>query len=294
MPYVALPHRNLRMYYVCNAKLEHTENYIDAWEPQSYPLDAAKSTVCFIHGPTSVAQAFTGQFADARLSQKYNLVAFDSRYHGKTECTLPKQDPGKTVCMEEMAEDFLAAIDALGLTEVLLVGEGWMGSNICTWSAIKRPTQVKALFLVSPGFLSDPEAVGDMMVNEWLPMSCRNKNGGGDGTGDIPEEAMSVVNSFFFGTVDRQGGRREAYRQHFQARYGTVHDPYEMSRLIGLFRRPPIPLELRQAVTAPVIIIQARGGADLRVITGAPHLLCLTDYSIANRFMLAFFQRSLE
>lgn len=37
-------------------------------------------------------------------------------------------------------------MDALGLTEVSMVGEGFLGSNLCTWTAIKRPNQVCAAF----------------------------------------------------------------------------------------------------------------------------------------------------
>lgn len=317
MTMLDLPSRKLRMHYVCNIKTELKNDYSSDWKPKSAPLDPAKPTIVFIHAPTALSQAYSAQFADPRLAQAYNLIAFDVRFHGETE-SLRTGEVDTEVCesMEELAEDVLAAIDVLQLTKYALVGEGFLGSNVCTWIATKRPNQAQALFLASPGNLEETKEVSRMMVHEWLPLACSNKDGKGDGTGALPEEALVIVNNFFFGEVGREKERRQGYHDHFQARYGPGIDAHDVERVVSFFLRKPIPPALRAAVTAPVLIIQggddvqvsplsaaedwrdgfksARGGADVRIITGAPHLLMHTDYSIANRFLLAFLARSLS
>lgn len=58
---------------------------------------------------------------------------------------------------QESADTHLAALDMLGVGQFLAVGEGAPGANVCTWMAIKRPSQVSGLFLASPGrFIVNP------------------------------------------------------------------------------------------------------------------------------------------
>ncbi|KAL8276332.1 hypothetical protein RQP46_011257 [Phenoliferia psychrophenolica] len=196
MPYIELPERQLRMYYVCNVKIAPNSDFPPGWDPESYLLDPEKPTLLFVHAGTCSAQAFTGQFGDARLVQAYNLIAFDSRFHGRTESTSPTFGPEVPFNVEDAADDLMAAMDTLGFTDILMVGEGSLGASTCTWTAIKRPHQVKAIVLVSPGFIDPPVEVADMMLHNWYPLACRNKNGGGDQTGGLPDEAIQVIHSF--------------------------------------------------------------------------------------------------
>lgn len=57
--------------------------------------------------------------------------------------------------MEESAEDIVLIIDKLELGTFSIVGEGVLGCCEAAWITIKRPEQVRALMLISPGPLHE-------------------------------------------------------------------------------------------------------------------------------------------
>lgn len=183
-----------------------------------------------------------------------------------------------------------------------------------TWVAILAPKMVQSLTLVSPSPLECRSEISSAMVGEWLPMACSNKGKNGDRTGTIPRERLEVISSYFFGDVgDRDVDRKEAFLDNFQRRYGTGRGPEELTTQAHYFQRKMIPAKQRALVKCPVLILQggadkmtspveeagkwqdgfvnAKGGADLRTLVDAPHLLAFFSPNVTSRFIQMFVLR---
>lgn len=94
---------------------------------------------------------------------------------------------------------------------------------------------------------------------------------------------------------------------------GTNQPPDDMTVMLYYFHHPVVPAKERAKITCPVLILQseadtmtsplaearkwqdgftcARGGAELHVVTGAPHLVCYFDPGVSSRFMWCFITR---
>ncbi|KAK4704266.1 hypothetical protein P7C70_g1953, partial [Phenoliferia sp. Uapishka_3] len=321
MPFLELPERgNLRMYYAVNPIFDPKTGSVTN---DSNPIDPAKPSLVLLHGPLSSLAAFSAQFSDVRLAKAFNLIGFDSRLHGLT-----KGDPrpkGKHT-IENSADCLVAALDFLELSSYAIVGESIKGCNEATWIALKRPEKVRALCLVSPSWHTSPQAVSDSMINDFLPMFISNKDGRGDGTGSLPEPSIKIVAEariveLFSAQTWRSDvgtilsfwpGHNELINSTVTD--GTGHSSHDAEHVIRWFDRQRIPADRLATVKQPVLILagtadtqvspltaaeewrdsftSAAGGADLRTISGGPHLALYTDYSVANRFLLAFVTRN--
>jgi pimeloyl-ACP methyl ester carboxylesterase len=111
---------------------------------------------------------FVVQFSDPEL-RKYNLVAMDSRGHGRSSST---QIP-KTYGPEQAAEDVARFMEAIQLPPCHIVGLG-MGSCIGLYVAHTYPEKVLSLFAISP--LSQREVIRDFSLasteTDLLANSC--------------------------------------------------------------------------------------------------------------------------
>lgn len=173
---------------------------------------------------------------------------------------------------------------------------------------------VQSLTLVSPSPLECRSEISSAMVGEWLPLALSNKGKNGDGTGAIPRQALDIITQYFFGAVsDRDADRTEAFLANFQARYGTGRGSEELTTQAHYFQRKMIPPKQRAQVRCPVLILQggadkmtspveeaekwrsgfvgAKGGADLRTLVDAPHLLAFFSPNVTSRFILMFVMR---
>lgn len=156
-------------------------------------------------------------------------------------------------------------------------------------------------------------------------MLCINKDGNGDGTGDIEPDVLPLVGDYFIGNAPRLAERREAAQAAFAKRCecsfqvrrslrsssadsvlalrtdGAGHDSHDISHIIlsAADRVPPSPAQLA-SITCPILILSgtddkvvsplvaaeewkkafkgAKGGATIASITGAPHLMSLSDF----------------
>ncbi|KAM0748905.1 alpha/beta-hydrolase [Meredithblackwellia eburnea MCA 4105] len=278
MPYIHIPERGLKMFYVVNATVP-LKSMLDDTPPESGVLDPDKPNVVFIHAGASSLASFTSQFSDKRLTNAFNLIALDARLCGRTEGT-----PRERHVIEDSSYCLTYALDELGLEKYSLVGEEFHGCNCATWIAIKRPERVQSLLLASPGWLKEPQATINAMLNEFLPGAISNKNGNGDGSGTIPDETMQIVSDYYFGKLGREPEvrtylkyallhlqsvltyredslkqRRDLFLKVYQKRYGTSQSAHDVNHVVNMFNRDPIPPELMATVKAPVLILQ---GAD--------------------------------
>ncbi|ORY90912.1 Alpha/Beta hydrolase protein [Leucosporidium creatinivorum] len=292
MPFLDLPSVGLRMYY----------------EMGSPAIDPSKPTLLLLHAGVCTASFFSSQLKDPRLNDGFNLVALESRFHGRSESELRE-----TFVAKDNSVDCLAAVDALQLTSYSIMAEGHWGVHTACWMAIERPSQVKALVLASPCPPSESPELQLAMVEDWLPWGSANKDGNGDDTGTIPDGAMKVVSDYFFGKLGREPERRAAFLESMQAHYGTGQPSIFLKIVVSWFLREPIPPALCASLTVPIMILQggedintsplaaaeawqasftsAQDGADLRIINGAPHLLSYTDANITNRYVLGFLSK---
>lgn len=159
--------------------------------------------------------------------------------------------------LQEHANDTLAALDCLlgPDTPFSIMAEGFLGGNAATWMAIKRPKQVRAMVLASPGPFEElvhvllcpgticsqanhyrRQAICSAMLDEWLPCTSENKEGRGDGSGTIPPTGLAIASAcrrpcnlptvrsllstgdYFFGRCGREPERRAAWDDWVQLR----------------------------------------------------------------------------
>ncbi|KAM0748906.1 alpha/beta-hydrolase [Meredithblackwellia eburnea MCA 4105] len=255
MPWLEIKERGLRMFCIINSEIP-LRTQLESTPPESKDLDPSKPNLIFIHAACCSSASFTAQFSDRRLSNAFNLIALDARLCGRTEGT-----PRTTHVLEDSSYCLTAALDQLDLPNYSLVGEDFHGCNCATWIAIKRPEKVKSLCLISPGWLKEPPATVQAMCKEWLPHATSNKDGKGDGTGRIPEDAMQVVSDYYFGKMNREPERRAIFIEAFEKRYGAGHSSHDIRHLISMFDREPIPADLVAGINAPVLILQGTDDA---------------------------------
>lgn len=277
-------------------------------EPVSGELNPSLPTLVFFHVSSSRLEAFSSVWADVRLRDAFNVVAFDAVLHGRT--TAGERD---SFTIEDSADCLLEALERLGFEKYSIVGAGFHGAAAAAWVAIKAPERVQALCLVAPGFFEESSGVAQELHSEWLPLVCKNKEGRGDGSGRIEQQEVVAINDFFFGKVYRQPEVRAATRLAFQHRYGEGYSSHDITHLVHFFFRKRIPAEALASIKVPVLVLHgsedvavsplaaakewcdglksAKGGAFLHVIHGAPHKLLLTDANVACRILVAFLSR---
>ncbi|GAA5924053.1 hypothetical protein JCM3775_005583 [Rhodotorula graminis] len=312
MPYLDVPNINLRTYYTINPRYEDLGMSIKSPAPESDDaIDPAKPTLVFNHAGTSSSNSFMHQFRDPRLREALNLVSFDSRYYGRTG-----GDPlDHFQTLEERADEFIAMVDALlGDRPFSYFGESFVGSHVGAYLAAKRPQQVKAMVLVSPSFVTDPPLVYETLNAEWRPACMANKDGNGDRSGRIPDEAMAVVGDYFFSGATHMKERQDAFLEQYQEINGDGQDMFRVDQLLFWFRREAPSPDVFAAVRCPVLLlggsldrtVSSEGSLEdwrdrfvsvpdedkvLKTIEGGAHLLATTDSSLVSRFALTFLQR---
>lgn len=141
----------------------------------------------------------------------------------------------------------MAVLDALDLPRYAVLGEGFHGSCVAAWLAIKRPAkvllpslplfdipsranpQVTCILLASPGFHT--ECVGSLSpwksqlthgtrrrsqdnregLAQLLPLLLSNKDGKGDKTGALAPEGATAAMQYFLGGRESARMRREEH-----------------------------------------------------------------------------------
>src|ERR1700722_11662559 len=78
-----------------------------------------------IHGNGGSMNAFRENIP--YISQKYKVIAVDSRAHGKTT------DNNDSLSFEMMADDFAALLDAMQIDSAYVIGWSDGGINACCW-----------------------------------------------------------------------------------------------------------------------------------------------------------------
>ncbi|GAA5823671.1 hypothetical protein JCM11251_000719 [Rhodosporidiobolus azoricus] len=308
MPFFAVPDYQFELFWVSNpdpASLTPTARPEDI---QWKPLNRDSPVVILLHAAGSNILGWSRQISDSRLAGRFQFLLIDCPFHGFT-----RAEPRPTHTLEDSANCVAALLDHLGIPSFILYGEHVHGVNVATWTAIKRKERLQGLLLASPGWRSEePSLLQSFRVIE-AAMSV-NKYGNGDGSGTIPEEALEECLRFPVGGAPRMAELRKEMAKHIQQRYGTGNPDFEMRLLFAAMRdRKPIPDEQLASLTCPILILRggddhiispekaveewqaafvnAKGGADVHVVSSAPATMSLSDGNIVSRLMGQFFSK---
>lgn len=316
MPYADLPARDLRMFYVINPldPIEYSSMYMVPGEPRCAPLDPMKPVVVFIPGLSLATASFRNQFADERLKNAFNLVSLDLRFNGRTSRLNPEEVESSP---QDLGDDIIALLDLLQLDSYAIFAEAIIGTRAGIWVTVKRPEKVTCFMMVSPGSPDPRNRKTNEEVVKLVQGAIANKSGRGDGSGNIPDQVVAGVSSYFFGVEERFRARREEHAAALQLRYGAGTPENELQGMLQMVTAArDISDELVSTISCPVLILHGgsdsaspiaevhkwqdlmtgvpNGGADARKIVGAPHILSFCESSIVNRILVSFVSRSVE
>ncbi|GAA5823674.1 hypothetical protein JCM11251_000720 [Rhodosporidiobolus azoricus] len=258
--------------------------------------------------PGSNVLGWSRQINHSRLADRFQFLLVDCPFHGFT-----RAEPRPTHTLEDSANCIVALLDHLDIPSFVLYGEGVHGVNVATWTAIKRKEKVQGILLASPGWRSEEPSVQQSLKDVESAMFV-NKNGNGDGSGSLPEEAAEDILCYCVGGAQRMAGTRKEMAKYFQSRYGTGKPDFEMRFLFTfVWDRKPIPDEQLASLTCPILMLRggddgivcperaveewqaaflnAKGGAEIHVISGAPAVMSLSDGNVVSRLMGQFFSK---
>lgn len=105
-----------------------------------YEVYGTGEPLLLIHGLGLDSRAWASQIA--ALSQTYQVIVFDNRGAGRSDA------PATIYSTEQMAEDTIALLNLLAIDRVHVLGFS-MGGLVAQVLALKYPTRVKSLLLVS-------------------------------------------------------------------------------------------------------------------------------------------------
>ena len=118
------------------------------------------SPVVLAHGATDNGLCW-GRLADG-LAERYDVVAFDARYHGKSDAPEGAAPSGEL--------DLLALVEQLGLDHPALVGHS-MGGRTVAQAAASHPGLFRCAVLEDPPWWNEPPDVTRGRGMDWSGMS---------------------------------------------------------------------------------------------------------------------------
>lgn len=105
------------------------------------------------HGYTDDGQCWAPLAAD--LAPDYDLVMYDARGHGRSDA------PGTGYGVDDRVADLVGVVDALDLTDPVLLGHS-MGGSTVAWTAATHPALPRAAVLEDPaGMIPETSESGD-------------------------------------------------------------------------------------------------------------------------------------
>lgn len=124
------------------------------------PRTSGSVGVLLLHGLSQQARFWTPVLR--RLTTR-PVAALDQRGHGRSDVPV-----GSDFSIEACADDAIAALDAAGMTEpVVVVGHSW-GASVALQAAVRHPDRVRAVVLIDGGAWSIPTGVDRTAARERL------------------------------------------------------------------------------------------------------------------------------
>lgn len=123
--------------------------------PEDRPL------VVLMHGATMDHRMFDPQIA--ALVPQYRTLRWDARGHGRSR-------PAPEFTLEDCAADLIAILDAIGVDQVVLVGQS-MGGYIAQYVYLRQPERVRAIVIIGATSIALPYALWEIWaLQATLPM----------------------------------------------------------------------------------------------------------------------------
>ena len=193
--------------------------------------------VIMLHGLTSNITALQPEVE--RLCQSFEVIAIDSRGHGRSE-------KPASYTLQDHIDDVLGVMDALHLPSVSLIGTS-MGSYIAQGVAAKQPGRVSKLVLIVPKSNGKTSSVARFIAQHQEEVR-----------GLSHEEIQALVLSRIFAPSTPQSVRlAQVARSEEQIRLGLTLSPQEAEAasqaLLNFDLRPLLP-----QITAETLIISGR------------------------------------
>ena len=134
-------------------------NGVKIWYESIKPADTNKGAVLLIMGIANDALAWPDYFIQPLVDSGYQVIRFDNRGTGMSDW-MEDWDSDSPYTLEDMANDGIAVMDALGIQKAHIVGIS-MGCMIAQEMTIKHPERVLSLTsMMSSGYMEDPELPG--------------------------------------------------------------------------------------------------------------------------------------
>lgn len=128
---------------------------VKIWYESFMPANRPRGTVLLIMGHSATSLRWQ-DFHLPLVAAGYQVIRFDNRGTGLSDL-MNEWESGNPYTLEDMAQDALAVMDALGIGKAHLVGVS-MGGMIAQQMAIKHPSRAASLTsIMSSGYLDDPE-----------------------------------------------------------------------------------------------------------------------------------------
>ena len=128
---------------------------VNIWYESINPERAPKGSVLLLTGISSDASAWPPKFLDGLVDAGYRVIIYDHRGTGMSDW-MEEWDGNRPYTVEDMANDGIAVLDALGIDEAHVIGVS-MGGMIAQQMTIDHPARVLSLTsIMSSGDITDP------------------------------------------------------------------------------------------------------------------------------------------
>ncbi len=242
----------------------------------------AGRAVVFLHGLGWTHALWRRQLE--RYAGRYRVIAGDSRGHGQSD------KPAGPYSIEDMAADWLGALDTLGVREWCLVGFS-QGGRIAQSLAMLAPKRTRALAILGAGSKSNP--AGRAIMEQRLEAGRASTLAGAEAA------AASIFSPAF---IAREPGFVQAFIaqraaldfEPLAAATRALFDWDVSSRITAL--RCPATVALGSvdrlcSIEAAQETARLIPGAGFSVIEGAGHMLTLEAPQAVDRLLDAFLAR---
>lgn len=227
----------------------------------------SEPAIVFSHGLLMDHEMFAPQIAALRA--RYRCISWDERGHGETAAS-----DIDAFSYYDSADDLVALLDHLGVTEAILVGMS-QGGFLSLRCALTHPSRVRALILIdTQAGLEDPEKTAGyaQMIESWA----------GRGLSDEIADTIAhiILGSGWSGTADWQAKWRRWRAHNLGACFQTLVARDDITDRLAEIDCPArvIHGDADEAIpmTRAETLAQALPRADLVVIAGAGHASNLT------------------
>ena len=170
------------------------------------------------------------------------LIAFDCRGHGQTP---PGEPDGLT--FENMADDWLALLDHLGLTQAIAGGIS-LGAALALRVALRHPQRVRALVLVRPAWLDGALPEANRALYAEMAALIRQKG---------VEKARAALEGLpgYAAMLQESPAAAEAFMRQFESAQAEA----AVARLERLPAQTPHPRSDWTRLRAPALVLACRG-----------------------------------